>query len=245
MGGDGTERTRADSKMTAVESALKCIKEQIEGVNQNIRQMDSKITKQGSTLIKLEDAVSKIIEMEKEMQSIKAENIYLKKKMIEIETEMENQQMKGKRKQIEITGIPKLINERVTEIIKALTKDTETEVDAEDIESCYRTRSVEGRDGKIIVNFKEAHIRDKALKAIKQNKPELSKLKLEPKTRKIYANEALTAKRKYLLYRTKMIAREKGWNRVWTYAGAIFIKMEKEGHQIKLERIEDLEILIQ
>lgn len=244
MGGDGTERTRADSKMTAVENALKSIKDQIEGVNQNIRQMDSKITKQGNMLTKLEDAVSKIIEMEKEMQSIKAKNIYLKKKMVEIETEMENQQVKGKRKQIEITGIPKSINEKLTEIIKALTKDTEMEVDAEDIESSYRTRSVEGRDGKIIVNFKEAHIRDKALKAIKQNKPELGKLKMEPKTKKIYANEALTVKRKYLLYRTKMIAREKGWFRVWTYGGAIYIKMEKEGNQIKLERIEDLEILV-
>lgn len=241
---NASDRTRSDSKMSSFENTLKGVKDQLEGLSHNIKQMDGKITKQGNTLTKLEEALIKITEMEKEILAIKAENTYFKKKMQDIETGIENQLIHERRNQIEITGIPKAANERLVEIITTLTKDTEAKVSGEDIESCIRARSRDGRDGRIIVNFKEAQKRDKTLRAIKQNKPELSKLKMEPKNRKIFANEVLTPNRKYLLYRTKIIAREKGWHRVWTYSGTIYIKMEKEGQQIKLERIEDLEILL-
>lgn len=113
-----------------------------------------------------------------------------------------------------------------------------------DIEDCYRITQKNGREGPIIVKLKEIKTRDLLFKELKKLKPKLSIINKQPKDKNIYINEALTKNQKDILYRVRQAAKDKNWNRVWTYSGTVYLKMEREGRQIKIENFLDLETLL-
>lgn len=57
-------------------------------------------------------------------------------------------------------------------------------------------------------------------------------------------NEAQLPETKRLLYKVKEVIKSKSWNKAWIYAHNVFLLMEENGNQIKIENEEDLENLL-
>lgn len=246
MPGDQNERTtRSDAKLAGIENALKEIKEQLEALTMKVNKVDEKVNTQGKLLAKIEEIRQSNKAIEEGIKEVKAENMQMKIRIAKIERRVETQEMKERRNQLELVGIPVTSNEKPEELMMKLAKETKVEVKNTDIESCYRIKAREGREGPIIIKFKEARERDRVMKELKSKKPTLEMISYEPKQKKIFVNESLTPTMKEVLYKVKTAAREKGWNRVWTYAGTVYVKTERESRQIKIETKEEMDILLQ
>lgn len=245
MAGETSDRTtRAEGKLIGIENSLKEIKDQLEALCKKVNRMDDKVIAQGKMMEKIEEIRQSNRSIEEGLNELKAENKQLKTRIAKIEKGAEIQAMKERRNQVEIAGVPVKVNEKPEELILNLAREAKVEVQKKDIESCYRIKSREGRDGPIIIKFKESRKRDTVMKELKNRRPTLEMINMEPTQRKIYINESLTPNAKSILYRAKIAAREKGWNRVWTYAGTVYLKIEREGTQIKIESLEEMEILL-
>lgn len=244
MGGEGDRPQRMEQRMTTMENILKEIKEQMNNMSKKANTIENKITEQGVMLNKIEELYEGYRKMKGEIETLKADNIQVKRKLYEIERKMEKEEIIQKRNVIEIYGIPEKINEDINEIITKLAKHAKSEIREDEIENSYRAKAVEGREKPITVKFRTKEIRDKLIKAMKNHKPRLGNIGIEPENKKIFINEALIPQRKRLLYMAKQEARNRNWNRVWTYSGAIYVIIEENRRNIKLESEEDLEKLI-
>lgn len=232
------------SSANGVENSLKDIKEQLENMNKKIAKIEEKITTQARTMNKLEDIIELNRIMSEHIKTLQADNIQLKTRVLNLEKETEKKIYKERRNQIEIIGIPQNANEKIEELLIKLTTEAKVEVERKDIEKAFRIKSKAGKEPPIIIEFKEARMRDNVIKELKRLKPKTDILRMEPKGRNIYINESLSPKTKNILYRVKKAAYENKWNKVWTYAGIVHLKMEREGVQIKIETIEELETLL-
>lgn len=245
MGGESEGRpARTETRLNSIDNLLKEIKEQLANIVKKVNHIEEKVTFQGRRIVEMEESLKECINMRVELDTLKAENLQLKSRLKKLEVREVGQQILGKRNMMEINGIPKHNNENVAEIIVELAKAAEVIIEAKDIAECYRAKGRDGKDGIITVKFEKSVMRDNVLNTLKKMKPTLKVLKMEPASRKVFINEALIPARKNILYRVKQMARERNWKRVWTYGGAIFLKTEIEGPQIKIETVEDLEILI-
>lgn len=245
MPGDGERREgervqRTDTRLASIENMVKEIKEQMGNVMKKITKIENKITEQSKKIEGLEDLCQASIEMKNEINAIKAEGIYMRKKINELELQGDRRLIKEKRRDIEIYGIPRAQNENCKSLIIKISEAAKVKLEDGDIESCFRPNDYENRQKPIAVRFKTEKIRDTILKEAKRAKLRLGSIGLEPENRKLYVNEALISKRKKLLYLVKEEARKEKWVAVWTFKGAIFIKRTENDPQIKIETEEEL-----
>lgn len=236
--------TRTEIRLAKMDSLLKEIKDQLTSINKKINAIDDKVTQQGNHIITLENSMQELILMKKEINVLKADNQYLKNKIRALEDQSENAQIAEKRNFIEISNLPKIDGKSVKEEFMALVRLTKVEISESDIAECYRQKERVGKDSIVTVKFTQAEKRDKAMREMKKVKPNYGMMNLDPGNRKIYINEALIPTRKFLLYKVKQEGKSKNWRYIWTYAGSIYIKIEKDGNNIKINSIEDLELLL-
>lgn len=243
MGGDGDRSQRMETRLTSIETMLKEIKDQLGSVSKKVVKIENRVAEQGNKIEKIEEICRECINLREETNAIKAENVYLKQKVKEIQRQMEIQQIKDKRRELEIHGIPRTDNENHMNIIKEIARLVKVTVADKDIEECYRRKDFEKRVMPIRVKFRGEMIRDKFIKEAKKAKITLGQIGIAPENKKVYVNEALIPIRKKLLYMAKREGREKQWLAIWTFRGDIYIKRRENEGPIKIENEEELILL--
>lgn len=159
--------------------------------------------------IDLQQSMNEILEMKNEIKELQGINFGQRKKIINLESQIDAMQAHKLRKKIEIVNIPKQGDEDVSKLFIDLAAKAKVVVKTHDIKECARMRDKNGKTGNIVVKFNSIEKRDKTLSALKKAKPTLADLSLEPNNKKIFVNELLEAKKKYLLYKTKEAAKIK------------------------------------
>lgn len=223
---------------------MKELKEQLTGMVKKTSKIDNKLEEQEKKLNKIEECCEECRNWKIECDLLKVENIAVKKRLTEIESEIDRQEIRRRRNTVEIFGIPKRVNERPIEIIKIIAEAVKVKIQEADVEECFRAKDINGRERPITLKFKDSDLRNKLVKYVKDKKLRLGDVSMEPENKKIYVNEALIPKRKKLLFMVKHEARERGWKAVWTYKGDIYVKLEDNGSQIKVNNVEELEVLV-
>lgn len=242
---DGERQTqRVETRLTRIESLLKELKEQLTGIAKKTNRIENRLEEQERKLSNIEEVCKECQNWKEQCDQLKVDNIDIKNKLRKIEEGLDRQEIKKRMNTLEIYGIPKKENEGPMEVVKKIGNKLKINIQETDIEECYRARDFNGREKPITVKFKEQHIRSKLMKAVKEKNLRLGDVNMEPENKKVFVNEALIPKRKRLLYMVKNEARGRNWKAVWTYKGDIFLKMEENGQQIKVNNEEELEILI-
>lgn len=245
MGGDTERPQRIEARLTNIESMLKELKEQIGNVTKKIGKLENRATEQTQKIEEIENLCKEVLETKKEIQAVKAENLQMKQKLRELEGKMDNQLIWKKRRMAEIYGINKQPNENQREIIKEIASAAKVIIEDKDIEDCFRPNDSAGRERPISVKFRSAEIRDRFLKETKKAKLRLGQIRRAPENKKLYVNEALIPERKKLLYRVKNESKNREWKAVWTYKGAIYIKISENQNPIRIVSEEELVTLIE
>lgn len=211
MPGDEEGRQkRQDSRISSMETLLKEMKEQIGKIAKSVNKIEEKLTSQNKKIEMIETNMQEWVQIKKEFLELKAENRYLKDKMKSIEQSAEKAQIEQKRNQLEIHGLPKDEGESPEAAVRNLANAAKIKIGNGEITECYRLKDRENRDGIIIVKLKEATNRDKLMKELKLAKPTLELINKEPRQRKIFINEVLIPVKKFLFYKTRQAARDKG-----------------------------------
>lgn len=232
-----------EERITGIETILNEIRDRLGKIESKTEKIERKITEQNRTIIKMEELIQSFGQVKEEMNQMRIKNSELMKRISAMEKNEDYKEKKIVRNKVEIIGIPKAQTENVLDIIKQIADETALKVSGEDIVSCYRERDKAGKEGCIIAEFKSTRLRDNLLKEVKKKRLKLKHLKQIPGERNVYVNEVITRRTKEVYYHAKKLVQEKRWSKIWIYAGIVFIKQEAEGNQIKIESMEELEIL--
>lgn len=237
---DNEARSRAEKKL---DESLKDINEQLQTIIVKIKKLEGDLRSQNEKLENMEIIIQELAEFKKDLKEVKADNIKMKKKMTELEMELDQTRNNANRNNIEITGIPETAGEDLRAIINNLANLGKVEMKDKDIESVIRYKARNNRPGIVGVKFVQAVARDEFMKKVKQKKPSQKDIGFRG-NEKIFINERLTFKAKAILYHVKQEAKKKNWASVWTYAGRVYIKLENQGQPVLINTLDDLEILI-
>lgn len=234
---------RAEARMTMIESGIEEIKEQLDTILRKQVKAESKGKDQAEQIDRIEKICIEFAKMKTDLETVKAENLVLKKKIGEIQNYCLKQKREETRKSIEIFGIPSEGADDIKKAVFDLAKEAKVELKDDDIEKCFRLKSRDNRDRQIMLKLKSADKRNEILKAMKNRKPDLSILKKQPERRKIFFNEALIPEAKRLLYLAKTEVKNRKWIKAWAYAGEIYVLMEQNGNRIKINDEDELATL--
>lgn len=232
-------RTRAEKKL---DDSLKDINDQLKTIIGKIRKIEGELRNQNEKLEGMELIIQEIVEFKQDLKEVKAENLVMKKKMTDLEMELDQIKNDANRSKIELTGIPEVAGENLKAVVNKLATLGKVDLKEADIKSVIRSKTRNSRPGIISVEFVQAITRDEFMKKVKQRKPIQHDIGFTGND-KVFINEKLTVKAKTVLYHVKVEAKNKNWSSVWTYAGQVYIKIESQGQPILIKNLDDLEIL--
>lgn len=235
---------RANKEEETMKKDIKEIKDQLLNIIKQLKSVEKKVNDQADKIHSIGEICQECINTRQEINELKSENTQFKRKIREIELHLEQQEIKKKRNMIEIYGVAAKENENRVKIVCDLARVAKVNITKEDIEEEFRAKAIHGKDKPITVKFKSAQNRDLLIKNLKKIKPRLGDIGLEPENKMVFINEALIPTRKRLLFKVKGEARDRRWKGVWTYKGDIYIRLEENGVQVKIETEEDLITLI-
>lgn len=241
-----TERkeVRVETRMSAIELGIKEIKEQLDRISKKLSKAESKEKEQTERIIKIENICLEYNEMRKEINEIKIQNIDLKKKITKLEENARWEEKKKNKKMLEIYGIPRKNGENPKDIVIRLGRSAKVAITENDLEESYRVQSKDGNGKQVVAKFRQYEKKAEFLKAMKEKRPRLSDINENPENKLIYVNEKLTAENKRILYVIKEEAKQRKWHKVWVYAGEVYLMQEDKGRNIKIENLEQMEVLI-
>lgn len=234
---------RTEARMTIIEAGMEEIKKQLDTIIGKQVKAESKGKDQAEQIDRIENICMEFAKLKTDLETVKAENLVLKKKIGDMQNFCLKQKREETRKSIEIFGIPSEGADDIKKAVFDLAKEAKVELKDDDIEKCFRLKSRDNRDRQIILNLKSADKRNEILKAMKNRKPDLSILKKQPERRKIFFNEALIPEAKRLLFLAKTEVKNRKWIKAWVYAGEIYVLMEQNGNRIKINDEDELATL--
>lgn len=234
---------RVETRLAKIESLLKELKDQLGSIGRKTSKIENKILEQERQLTKIEDFCNECEKWKETVNTLQAENQIIRKKLNDLEKEIDTQEIKKRRNTVEIFGVPKMQNENLKDVISQIAAEVKVDIVKEEIEECYRAGDIQGRERPITIKFKNISTRDKLVKAVKVSKLRLGQIKRQPENKKIYINEALIPKKKQLLYKTKNEAKDRQW-KVWTYKGEVYVKRSVNEPQIKISNEEELLLIL-
>lgn len=238
------KETRTEARMSGIETGIKEIKDSLGNITRKLLKFEESVKEQTDRIIKIEEICIEYAEMKKELDEVKAENRALKNRMNMVEEKIRWKEKIEIKNKAEIFGIPKRINENPKEIVVRLARAAKVEIREEDMQECFRVKARDETQRQIVIEFKSYEKKAELVKAIKTKKLRLKDVQEQPENKFIYVNEMLTREVKQILYMTKQEAKNKGWYRVWIYAGEVYVLMEEKGRQINIKNLEQLEILL-
>lgn len=155
----------------------------------------------------------------------------LKKKVVQLERQIDNNDQYNRSNNIIISGIPENKNENVYEILSKIGATAGCQITREEVDFASRisprlNRNItHGKPRNIVVKLTRRYLKDDLLAAIRKRKGMfVSELQL-PGTGRIYINDHLTPKNQNLLNQCRNIKMEKKILYCWVRNSKIFVRV--------------------
>jgi hypothetical protein len=181
------------------------------------------------------------------IDELATENKILKRKVNEMEKRMDEMEQYSRLNALEIHGVPQQPNEDVVEVVKAVGRALDMEVNDAMIDACHRLGNKPGPNNAppgIIVKFvrrldKEEFLRKRRVKS------NLSTRHMNMSMdRTVYVNEALTPARRRLLAAARQVRKDKNFRHLWVRGGKIFLRKEDGSTVIQVTCQADLDKIV-
>ncbi|CAI6352985.1 unnamed protein product [Macrosiphum euphorbiae] len=205
--------------------------------NDEIKQLTDSVKYMSDKFDQFNLTVGKILN---EMKELRDQNQKLFEKNEKLSTEV--QQLKAKideldqkslENAVEITGIPIMRNEDCKSIVQEISEKLEINCD---VLKAYRITTKHKTDMKIIAWLSNNNDRNRLVTEAKKNKWAANQYRGDWPSSKIYINNHLTKFRRLLLWKTKTLAKEKGYKYVWMNSTDILVRKDEN---TKVTRIYD------
>ena len=163
-------------------------------------------------------------ELRQELSELRSENTRLRNLVGDLEDQVESQEQYSRRNCLRISGLTEQDGEDVGETTLKLFNqkmDVQPPIQPSDIDRIHRLgeKRDDGRPRGVIVKFSAYTARNRVMKARRN----LNNRNIQPKDA-IYVNESLTLQRSKLLYKARMMKRQRRIEKVWTHDGSLVIK---------------------
>jgi regulator of replication initiation timing len=193
---------------------------------------------------KLEDCLNKLLGelrlvqqqvdlIQHENATLKAENETLKKNVGDVFDDMDYLMGKVERidqkilsKDVEISGVPALKDEDLTDVLQLLFREVKFESSQSTVTEVYRTKdnNKNGLPGSIIATFNSSADKDRFIQETKKTQLTSSFLTADHRQRPVYVNDHMTRLNKYLFYLARNMRRQGQIKYAWFANGRVLVK---------------------
>lgn len=243
---------------------LKEIQEDVKGLSNKYEEVLRAITFYGEKISDFESKINNVDRRLKELDTVKAENVFLKTSLGEVSARLEQLEQYSRRNNLVISGVPESASESLTNVVGLIAEAVGCPVSSNDIDTVHRlpTRdSVDPESGRpndrkpksIVVRFLSRMIRDRFLGAAKtRQRVGAEGTEGSRSTRGImvanlgdgiYVNEHLTVKNAKLLREVKKVAAEKEYKFVWFKGYVVRVRRSKRSRVVFIRSSSDLDKL--
>lgn len=192
----------------------------------------------------MDEQTNKISQFLEKVVALTAENEALKKKVVQLEDELDEAQQYSRRNCVEVHGL-EVKDNNVLEAVKDVGVALGMHIEDSMIDACHTIgkRSENAGPPTIIIKFLRRMDAEMMLKK-RREKRQLSTRHLnKPTDTPIYINESLTQKRRILLSRARIAKRDKNYKWVWVRSGKVYMRKEDQGPVKHVKCLADLDSL--
>uniref|UniRef100_A0A8D9BAT8 Uncharacterized protein n=1 Tax=Cacopsylla melanoneura TaxID=428564 RepID=A0A8D9BAT8_9HEMI len=209
-------------------------------LGEKISQILEKVNNLETCLQIMENKLTTVID---ENKALKQKNHELEKKVCEVEKSNQNLEQRSRIINVEISDVPVVKGEDITEIIMKIGRTLGIQHPENDFQLGHRVPTKNPKKIKpIIVRMTDTKARDKWIKLSKEKQVTTQQIGINAPTRKIYIQCHLTPHFKNILHKTKEWSKDHQYKFVWVRDCQIFLKRDGEASS-KTFRIKDLDDL--
>lgn len=230
-----------DDVMKAIKSIEDGQKQVIRDFNEANELLSNRIEDMNSVM---KEQAKKISEFLDQVVAFKTENEILKKKVFQLEDELDEAQQYSRRNCVEVHGLA-VEDDNVMGAVKDVGIALGMNIEESMIDTCHTIGKKPGVAGPpaIIIKFVRRMDAEKML-AKRREKRQLSTRHLNiPTDTPIYINESLTQKRRLLLSRARAAKREKNYKWAWVRSGKVYMRKDDHAPVKNVKCLADLESL--
>lgn len=185
-------------------------------------------------------------ELKQQVKKNSFKTTQLESKVIELESELNDIKQEKLANQIVISGIPKVPNEKLADVLVKIGGKLEVNIKDEEIISARRMEKSNSESNNytapILVTFRNVQLKTELLQKQKMlGKLVTDQVDLEPKGKMIYINEFVTEHTLRLFAKTKKLAVEKNYKYVWIQNARVLMRKIEKGKIIKISSDLDLD----
>ena len=244
-------RRLLEDEIRPLRSILFSIEEKFSALQKSVDFVSSKYDE---LLKQIQGSNEKVVTLVSDVKNTKRDLTGVQKRALEVTKDVDDLAQYLRRDCIEISGLKPTESISCTELVKAVGKDMDMELEDGDISTAHPIpRYDKSADEKIIVKFTRRADRDEFYsnrkKVAGKKASSLKSLKDACPTtgvdlnKKIYISESLTPKKKKLFGLVNKFKKELQWKFIWTNHGRIYLKQRENSQTYKIDSPEDFEIL--
>lgn len=243
-------RETRESRMKIIEETLKEIQKDLKNpknIIDAITNVEKEIRSVKQVLNEIQEdqkiLKAKQEKQEQEIRSMQAENRIIRTELTDLREYMEAQEREKRKNWMELTGIPEVNGENLSDIINNVHDACGLQVINNDIIEIYRKKS-RNTSAPIILKYAKTDIRDSVKKAMRTNKVKASDIGFAALDKPIYANDCLSKRIANLFWRVRREKIDKKWHSCWTARNKIYVKINQTDDPVNIRNEEDLITLI-
>ena len=168
------------------------------------------------------------------------ENVKVNEKIVALEKENGHLNQYTRRNNVEISGIPKIFDNKLEEKVVELSNSLGVNVSTNDVEACHRLKGNGSDPKRVIVRFTNRKYAEKLVNVRKETENiDLERLGFPSET-KIYINENLCPYFRKIWTKCRKLKAEGEIKYVWTTNGLVKIRKDDTSAMYKIEHENDL-----
>jgi hypothetical protein len=239
-----------DEIITEIKKIIKCeFADHEKKLEEKLNDFTLSLNFYGSKIDDFQEVVNgfscKLKDIEKNCELLKKENTDLCNQILSYKIQLENLEQYNRNRNVEVTGVPEIPQEKMSDIVEKLSDITGVNIDMnKDIQAVHRvpTRNEKGPKP-IVMQFSNRQLRDEFLKNGKKSSIKSTDFVPGIPSTKVYVNEHLTPYNRNLLYHAKKL-REKGFKYVWTVEGKVFVRKSESDRSQRVFSVDDVDKLL-
>ena len=239
-------RKYMESQFTNLNKSINHLISRMDSIEHNHADLEKAVTFCGEEIDDIKKQIKDIQLIKSEIEEIKRAQ---KAEVNEMQRNVEQLQSEKNLKTLRITGIPKTHNEDLGQVAVKLCESMScTEITKNDIESIFRLKNKDSTaSNTIVLRFSSMTKRDRFYNGRKvMAKKQVTTKTLGVTTRsesKIYINETLSRSTQTLFYNARKRKAELGYQYIWTYHAAVYMRKSSEDDMVKISNQSSLDNL--
>jgi uncharacterized protein YlxW (UPF0749 family) len=213
---------------------LSAVKREMNAALEDIKATISFLSEEYDDLNKKVSALTAAV---KNQSILEAEITSMSRRVEELERREEVSKQAALKADIEVFGLPKQKEEDLRLFVKKMADEVQFDFKEEDILDVYRQQRRDDKPGSIIIRMISASSREGFLSLLKTRKS------VGENETKLFFNEHLTRKNKYIYREARTKARELKFRFVWVKNGNIFAREGPGSRVYKIQTLRDIELL--